>query len=82
MSGLHKCNVIVSLCDAVRCIQAIVGVIQYLQVKAQTAKLALYVQFRRVLMASVVFSSCWAIYGVVRSSEVETVRQSHIRVFA
>ncbi|CAM9130644.1 unnamed protein product, partial [Hapterophycus canaliculatus] len=55
-------------------IQSIVGVIQYLQVKAQTAKLALYVQFRRVLLGSVVFAAGWAVYGVVRSSEAETER--------
>lgn len=54
--------------------QAIVGVIQHLQVRGQTAKLALYVYFRRVLVGSAIFGVVWAVYGVVRSSEVEEVR--------
>ncbi|CBJ28894.1 Similar to G-protein coupled receptors [Ectocarpus siliculosus] len=55
-------------------IQAIVGVIQHLQVRGQTAKLALYVYFRRVLVGSAIFGVVWAVYGVVRSSEVEEER--------
>ncbi|CAM9275799.1 unnamed protein product [Pylaiella littoralis] len=55
-------------------IQSIVGVIQHLRARSQTAKLALYVQFRWVLVASVAFAVAWAIYGVIRSSEIETER--------
>lgn len=58
----------------VRWRQAIVGVIQHLRARAQTAKLTLYVNFRRVLVGSIAFAVAWAVYGVVRSSEVETVR--------
>ncbi|CAM9996078.1 unnamed protein product, partial [Laminaria digitata] len=46
-----------------------------LRARRQTAKLNLYVQFRAVLGASVVFAVAWATYGIVRSAEEETARR-------
>ena len=55
--------------------QSIVGVIQHLSARSQTAKLALYVHFRRVLVGSFAFAVAWVIFSVVRSSEVEEVSE-------
>eukprot|EP00903_Cladosiphon_okamuranus_P006662 g6504.t1 len=54
--------------------QSIVGVILHLRARSQTAKLALYVHFRRVLVGSFTFAVAWVIFSVVRSSEVEEER--------
>lgn len=56
-------------------LQSIFGVIQHLRARRQTAKLNLYVQFRAVLGASVLFAIAWATYGIVRSAEEETNRR-------
>lgn len=55
--------------------QSIVGVIQHLRARSQTAKLALYVHFRRVLVGSFAFAVAWVIFSVVRSSEMEEVSE-------
>lgn len=47
--------------------------IQHLRLRRQTAKLQLYEKFRVVLAASAVFAVVWAVYGIVQSSEDETV---------
>lgn len=61
--------------------QSIFGVIHHLHLRRQTAKLQLYERFRMVLAASVVFAILWAVYGVVRSTERETVRRAHSSAF-
>ncbi|CAN0225053.1 unnamed protein product [Discosporangium mesarthrocarpum] len=43
-------------------------VIKHLRARRQSAKLVLYLRFRLVLLASVVFGVSWAAYGVVQTS--------------
>lgn len=63
------------------CWQSLVGVIQHLRARSQTAKLALYVHFRRVLVGSFAFAVAWVIFSVVRSSELEEVRNTWCIIF-